>query len=62
MATEVARAGRTARWLSTQTGIAPDVLSRKLAAQLDFTVAELADIAGALDIPVARLVPRLDES
>ncbi|WP_145985674.1 MULTISPECIES: XRE family transcriptional regulator [Microbacterium] len=55
---ELVGAGRTVSWLAEQTGIAPHVLQKQLAMQLDFTVTDLAEIAGALSIDVARLVPR----
>lgn len=61
MASELARAGRTPQWLSEQTGIAPHLLQEKLDMQLDLTVADLSDIADALDISVTRLVPRVAE-
>lgn len=54
---ELAGAGRTIPWLSEQTGIDLRVLQKQLAMQLDFTVTDLAEIAGALSIDVARLVP-----
>ncbi|MGJ0388930.1 hypothetical protein [Microbacterium sp. CGR1] len=56
---ELVSAGRTVPWLAEQTGIALHVLQKQLAMQLDFTVTDLAEIAGALSIDVARLVPRL---
>lgn len=54
---ELARAGRTPQWLSEKTGIASHILEAKLAMQVDLTVSDLADIADALDLPVARLMP-----
>lgn len=55
---ELVRAGRTVPWLSDETGIALHVLQKQLAMQLDFTVTDLAEIAGALSIDAARLLPR----
>ncbi len=54
---ELRRGGRDASWLSDRTGIAGAVLRSKLAGRSDFTVADLGDIAQALDISVARLTP-----
>lgn len=54
---ELRRGGRDTAWVCARTGIAGDVLCRKLAGELDFTVADLADIAQALEISVARLTP-----
>ncbi len=55
------RAGRTVPWLSDETGIALHVLQKQLAMQLDFTVTDLAEIAGALSIDAARLLPRVGD-
>ncbi|WP_341954858.1 hypothetical protein [Microbacterium sp. LWH13-1.2] len=55
---ELLGAGRTIPWLSQQTGIALHVLQKQLAMQLDFTVTDLAEIADALSIDIARLLPR----
>ena len=54
---ELRRGGRDAPWLSDRAGIARAALRRKLAGEADFTVADLAEIAQALDISVARLTP-----
>jgi len=59
VAAELVRAGRSGEWVSDQTGIPAHALHEKLAMRLDFTIADLADIAHALEIPVAQLVPRL---
>ncbi|KQQ65874.1 hypothetical protein ASF63_11040 [Microbacterium sp. Leaf320] len=59
---ELVGAGRTIPWLSQQTGIALHVLQKQLATQLDFTVTDLAEIADALSIDVARLLPRSAET
>lgn len=58
MRAELLGAGRTIPWLSQQTGIALHVLQKQLAMQLDFTVTDLAEIADALSIDIARLLPR----
>jgi hypothetical protein len=62
VASALTRAARSTGWLASRSGIGHAALQRKLAAESDFTVAELADIAAALGIPVADLVPRLRES
>lgn len=49
--------GRDARWLSARSGIDWGILESVLAGERDVTVGELADIAQALGVPVARLVP-----
>ena len=56
---ELAGSGRSKRWLSAHSGIAYSTLRRKLAAQADITVTELAAIAAALGVSPAVLVPRL---
>ncbi|MFJ2544533.1 hypothetical protein [Microbacterium sp. NPDC087589] len=54
---ELLRAGRSTQWLSTQVGITVAELRERLAGESDFTVADLAEIAQALDIAVAQLTP-----
>jgi len=49
--------GRDARWLSARSGIEVGALEDVLAGERDVTVIELADIARALGVPVARLAP-----
>lgn len=56
---ELLRTGRSSCWLSAQAGISLRALERKLAAEEDFTVAELAGISRALGIPTSRLLPTL---
>lgn len=55
---EVLRAGHGTQWLAQQLGTTVAELREKLAGEVDFTVADLAEIARALDIPVAQLTPR----
>lgn len=62
MVRELAEAGETTRWLAEESGIALKTLQAKLAARRNFTVTELASIAGALGIPIARLVPPVSEN
>jgi transcriptional regulator with XRE-family HTH domain len=45
------------RWLSARSGIELGTLERVLTGERDVTVIELADIARALGVPVARLTP-----
>lgn len=54
---ELLRADRSTQWLSQETGITGRALRKKMSGKADFTVADLAHIAQALDIPVARLTP-----
>lgn len=49
--------GRDARWLAARSGIELGNLERVLSGEHDVTVIELADIARALGVPVARLAP-----
>lgn len=55
---ELLHAGRSPEWLAPQVGITGAELREKLAGEADFTVADLAEIAHALEIAVARLTPR----
>jgi predicted transcriptional regulator len=55
---ELLHAGRSTRWLAEQVGITEATIRKKLAGEADFTIADLAEIAVALDISVARLTPR----
>jgi hypothetical protein len=61
VASELERAGQTTLWLAERSGIAHPALQKKLAMKVDFTVADLADIAAVLDIAVTRLTPTSDE-
>ncbi len=54
---ELERAGRTPHWLSESTAIGLAALQSKLDRHADFTVTDLADIADALAVPVASLIP-----
>lgn len=54
---ELADAGETVPWLAERSGIAVGALQAKLSSRRDFTITDLASIAGTLGIPVARLVP-----
>lgn len=47
------------RAFAIRAGIPLDALRRKLDGDLDFTVADLAAIAAALDVPVSSLAPSL---
>lgn len=51
------REKRSKRWLAQVTGIAYSTLRRKLQAQSDLTVNDLARIAHALDVSPASLLP-----
>lgn len=57
IAAELGRTGRSKRWLADHSGIAYSTLRRKMQARSDFTVTELADIALALGVSPAALVP-----
>ncbi|KNY06292.1 hypothetical protein AKH00_10970 [Microbacterium sp. GCS4] len=48
---------RDVRWLSVRSGIELGTLESVLAGERDVTVIELADIAQALGVAVARLAP-----
>lgn len=50
-------AERTTAWLSTKTGIPATTLARKLNGHSDFTIAEIARLAKALNVPAADLLP-----
>lgn len=43
--------------LSERTGIAKSTLSNKLRGKTDFSISELIDVAIALDVPTADLLP-----
>ncbi|KJQ54447.1 hypothetical protein RS85_01599 [Microbacterium sp. SA39] len=57
MASELRRSRRTVGWLSEQSGIEVPLLAAKLREDEDFTIADLANIAPALDVPVSSLMP-----
>ncbi|MFJ2553346.1 helix-turn-helix domain-containing protein [Microbacterium sp. NPDC087591] len=57
IAAHLGRAGRSRRWLSEHSGIAYSTLRRRMQGRSDFTITELADIALALDLSPAALVP-----
>lgn len=57
VAYEILRAGRTTEWLSERIGMPAHQLRKKLAMQLDFTVADLGEIADALDVTPSQLMP-----
>lgn len=61
VAYEIVRAARTTEWLAERIGMPVPELRKKLAMQLDFTVADLAEIAHALDITASQLVPRVHD-
>jgi lambda repressor-like predicted transcriptional regulator len=52
-------AHRSKRWLAAQSGIAYSTLRRKLDAQVDISVVDLARIAQALDRSPASMLPDL---
>lgn len=54
---ELDDAGETVPWLAERSGIAVGSLQAKLSSRRDFTITDLASIAGALGIAVTRLVP-----
>ena len=56
------RLGRTAEWLAEETRTDASVLHEKLAMRQDFTVTDLGDIATALGIRPADLLPPVDPS
>ena len=56
----LAASDRSERWLAERSGIEYELLQEKLHLRVDFTVTDLADIARALGVPVADLVPRLN--
>nr|WP_314844014.1 hypothetical protein [uncultured Microbacterium sp.] len=58
VASELIVSGRSRAWLAAEIGMRPDALTERLSAHADFDVGDLAAVARALDIPVARLVPR----
>jgi len=58
---ELARRRMSARQLALMTGWSPMYVSRRLRGQLPFTIADLDDVASALDIPVTRLLPRSED-
>ncbi|MFS0913295.1 helix-turn-helix domain-containing protein [Microbacterium sp. 179-I 3D2 NHS] len=57
---ELERAGRSRHWLADRAGIDARRLSEALHGRDDFTVADLAAIAAALDVPVSALTPSAD--
>ncbi|OAN40778.1 hypothetical protein A4X16_12690 [Microbacterium sp. H83] len=57
VAAALTRAGRTPEWLAAQTSLSLDSLRRRLDADHDFTITDLAEIAAALDVPVSALLP-----
>ncbi|MDQ0728856.1 helix-turn-helix transcriptional regulator [Microbacterium sp. W4I20] len=54
---ELQRVERSVAWLAEHTGIDPAALSSMLQEREDFTMVDLANIAAALDVPVAALTP-----
>ena len=54
---ELGRRGRDAVWLADGAGLDQRVVAASLTGRRDLTVAELAAIAGALDVSPARLTP-----
>lgn len=59
VALELRRAGRLTPWLAVKAGIPYSTLNRKLRAQADFTVTDLAKIAGALGVSPSAFTPDL---
>lgn len=57
VASRLAERGESLRWLSEQSGIGYATLRSRMSVRSDFTVTELAAIAGALDISPVSLVP-----
>ncbi|WP_435746344.1 helix-turn-helix domain-containing protein [Microbacterium sp. PMB16] len=57
IATELERIGRPVDWLAAEASIDRSVLRSKLLAHEEFTMVDLANIAAALDVPVAALMP-----
>ena len=53
----LARDGRTATQLATDTGISKSSLSKKMRGQVSFTVEEIIDIAIALGVDPGAFVP-----
>jgi DNA-binding phage protein len=47
---------RSVRWLASQTGIAPQTLSRKINGKTDFSLDELAAVATALGLNLVALI------
>ena len=56
---ELERQDRSVLWLSSSSGIDVRTLEQKLAVSRPFTVVDLAEIAAALEVPVAQLAPPL---
>ena len=59
IASEMQRAERSVRWVADSAGIDRAVLASKLAEREDFTMVDLANIAGALGVPAAALTPSI---
>lgn len=57
VASALSQAGRSTRWLAAASGIELGELESRLAARSDFTVTEIGDIAAALGITGADLIP-----
>jgi len=58
----LARDGRTASQLATDTGISKSSLSKKMRGQVSFTVEEVIDIANALGVDPGAFVPSTTSS
>ncbi|MGV0582790.1 helix-turn-helix transcriptional regulator [Mycobacteroides chelonae] len=54
---ELARAGENQASLAPRVGMSQQALSRRLSAQVPFTVTELSRVAGALGVPIGALTP-----
>lgn len=54
---ELKRAERSVTWLADHAGIDQAALSSMLRAREEFTMVDLANIAAALNVPVAALMP-----
>lgn len=57
VASELRRTEQSVEWLSERSGIDQIALKAKLRTQSNFTMVDLANIAAALNIPVAALTP-----
>lgn len=55
---ELARAGENQSSLAPKVGMSQQALSRRLSAQVPFTVSELSLIAAQLGVPIGALTPR----
>ncbi|MBO9625278.1 MAG: hypothetical protein J7484_02765 [Microbacterium sp.] len=57
VASALARSDRSVTWLAATSGIPEPRLRRALAAERDFTLTDLGDVAAALGIRVVDLLP-----